>query len=122
MERQLKNTVRKIIDNHKAFQALLKSDAWAADSSGKLHNKALRLLMDSGIAEADAYEYIHEEDSDYPTIGEALRATRIERGLSQTQAAVQIGISLPYVGSVEQGRVPAEKTADKINAWINKNV
>lgn len=56
------------------------------------------------------------------SIGEALRDIRKHRGLSQIAAAKQIGVSVQYVAMLEQGGKPAQKTADKINAWINKTV
>lgn len=55
------------------------------------------------------------------SISERLREERKKRGMTQIQAALEIGISLPYVTMIERGVTPAAPTSEKIESWLKKN-
>jgi transcriptional regulator with XRE-family HTH domain len=54
-------------------------------------------------------------DSDYPTLGELIRAQREMNEMSMRQFAAMAGISNPYLSQIERGlREPSERVVESI--------
>lgn len=59
----MKLATRNAIDSNTELAALVNSDAWAADSQGELYRQAMDVLLTiPGVTEADATEWLHEDD------------------------------------------------------------
>ncbi|MFD9409025.1 helix-turn-helix domain-containing protein [Streptomyces sp. NPDC059989] len=61
-----------------------------------------------------------EPDNDLRSFGEMVKASRKRAGLTQEQLADQIGYSVQYVGSVEQGRRhPSTRFVDRVEVALD---
>jgi DNA-binding XRE family transcriptional regulator len=52
--------------------------------------------------------------------GKAVRSARMRRGLEQRRLAKDLGISTPYLSSIENGkREPSERLKARLRAWLS---
>lgn len=60
--------------------------------------------------------------SESPSLGERLRQSRLDRGLSQVQLAEQLGLHQSAVNRLERGqRVGSKSTRDLVEAWLTRS-
>jgi hypothetical protein len=96
MEAKMQKSTREKIEGLSELQSLINSDQWAADSQGRLERQAMDIMLAAGIDEADAVEWLHEEDE---SLADKIRAAVEDCG------GVEVASPAKYYAQIINGEV-----------------